>query len=159
VIPGRCRAGKREILANALVLLALIGGTLALGVGVLDFNPSRWTTPWTGDVVLVGAGLLFLGVAFLMPLHGGMINLGIHAEFLAGYTVGALIVRGGVFGPGLQAGLGLVAGAAAGAYGLRHFSVNVLLLPLLILLFIIMMALRREPGMSKQAGFPQGQQP
>jgi len=115
VIPGRCRAGKREVLANALVLLALIGGTHALGVGMLDLNPSRWTAPWTGDVVLVGAGLLFLGVAFLMPLHGGMINLGIHAEFLAGYTVGALIVRGGVFGPGLQAGLGLVAGAAAGA--------------------------------------------
>lgn len=115
MIPGRCRAGKREILANALVLLALIGGTHALGVGVLDLNPSRWTAPWTGDVVLVGAGLLFLGVAFLMPLHGGMINLGIHAEFLAGYSVGAIIVRGGVFGPGLQAGLGLVAGAAVGA--------------------------------------------
>lgn len=115
MIPGRCRAGSREVLANALVLLGLLVGTHALGVGMLDFNPSRWTVPWTGDVVLVAAGLLFLGVAFLTPLHGGMINLGIHAEFLVGYSVGALIVRGGIFGPGLQAGLGLVAGAAAGA--------------------------------------------
>ena len=115
MIPGRCRVGRGEILANALVLLGLIVGTHALGMGVLDFNMSQWTAPWPGDVVLVGAGLLCLGVAFLVPLHAGVLNLGIHAEFLAGYSVGALIVRGGVFGPGLQAGLGLIAGAFAGA--------------------------------------------
>ena len=134
MIPGRCRAGKREILANGLVLLALIAGTHAAGVKALDLDPSRWTAPWTGDVVLVGAGLLFLGIAFLAPLHGGMINLGVHAEFLAGYSVGAVIVRGGIFGPGMQAGLGLVAGAAAGALvglglaALRHrFAVHEIL--------------------------------
>lgn len=115
MVPGRCRAGRRELLANALVLLVLIAGTHALAVGVFDWNPSRWMASWTGDVVLVGAGLLFLGLAFLMPLHGGMMNLGIHAQFLAGYAVGALIVRSGVVGPAGQAGLGLLAGALAGA--------------------------------------------
>jgi len=114
-LPGRARAGRRELFANALTLLVLIAGTHAVAVGALDWNPSRWTAPWSGDVVLVAAGLVFLGLAFLVPLHAGMINLGIHAEFLAGYSVGALIVRGRVFGPAGEAGLGLVAGALAGA--------------------------------------------
>ncbi len=36
MIPGRCRAGRREILANALALLVLIAGTHAVAVGVVD---------------------------------------------------------------------------------------------------------------------------
>jgi ABC-type uncharacterized transport system permease subunit len=115
MVPGRCRAGRRELLANALVLLALVAGTHALGVGMMDWNPSSWTAPWSGNVVLVAAGLLFLGLAFLMPLHAGMINLGVHAQFLAGYSVGALIIRSGVVGPMGQAGLGLLAATLAGA--------------------------------------------
>lgn len=114
LIPGRCRAGRWEIVANLLLVILLIAGTHAIARGSLDFDPSAWTAPWTGDVVLVFAGLLFLGLGFLVPLHAGMLNLGIHAEFLAGFSVAALISRSGV-GPGAQAGLGLVAGAAAGA--------------------------------------------
>ncbi len=139
MIPGRARAGRREILANALALLLLIAGTHAVAVGVVDWDPSRWMAPWSGDVVLVAAGLVFLGLAFLMPLHSGMLNLGIHAEFLAGYSVGALIVRGRVFGPAGEAGLGLVAGALAGALvgmvisGLRRrFAVHEILSGLLL---------------------------
>jgi ABC-type uncharacterized transport system permease subunit len=113
--PGRCRAGRREILANLLVLLLLFAGAYALSKGVLDFDFSRWTAPWTGDVVLVAAGLLFLGLAFLVPIHGGMINLAIHAQFLAGFGAGALIARMAGLEPGAQAGLGLAAGAAIGA--------------------------------------------
>jgi len=103
--------------------------------------------PWSGDVVLVAAGLMFLGIAFLMPLHSGMLNLGIHAEFLAGYSVGALIVRGRVFGPAGEAGLGLVAGALAGALvGMviaalrRRFAVHEILSGLLLASLLVPIA-------------------
>jgi len=112
---GRCRAGRREILANLLVLLALFAGTHALAIGGLDLNPSAWSAPWTGDVVLVSAGLLFLGLAFLMPLHAGLLNLAVHAQFLAGFAVGALVIRSTAVDPSAQAALGLLCGALAGA--------------------------------------------
>lgn len=113
--PGRCRDGRIQLFVNLLVVLVLFAGTHAVAIGSLDLNPSSWAAPWTGDVVLVAAGLLFLGLGFLLPLHAGLVNLAIHAEFLAGFSVGALIVRSGVFEPVAQAGLGLLAGGAAGA--------------------------------------------
>jgi ABC-type uncharacterized transport system permease subunit len=115
VIAGRLNTGRGAILANALVLLLLVAGTHALAVGVLDWNPGRWMAAWSGDVVLVAAGLLFLTLAVLMPLHSGVVNLGVHAQFLAGYAVGALIVREAVLGPAAEAGLSLVAGTIAGS--------------------------------------------
>lgn len=114
ILPGRCRGGKLQLLGNALVVLALFAGTHALALGSVDLNPAAWTAPWTGDVVLVSAGLLFLGLAFLLPLHGGLLNLGIHAQFLVGYSVGALIARGGMVDPAAQAWLALLAGVLAG---------------------------------------------
>jgi simple sugar transport system permease protein len=116
MILGRVRAGRGALLAYALGILGLVAGTHALAVGVLDWNPARWMAAWSGDVVLVAASLLFLALAVLMPLHGGMVNLGVHAQFLAGYSVGALIVREAVLGPAAEAGLGLVAGTLAGSF-------------------------------------------
>lgn len=114
ILPGRCRGGRLQLLGNALVVLALFAGTHALALGSVDLNPAAWAAPWTGDVVLVSAGLLFLGLAFLLPLHGGLLNLGIHAQFLVGYSVGALIARGGMVDPAAQAWLALLAGVLAG---------------------------------------------
>lgn len=114
LVPGRCRGGRLEIIANIVVVLVLFAGTHAIARGALDLDPSSWTAPWGGDVVLVFAGLLFLGLAFLVPLHAGMMNLGIHAEFLAGFSVAALIARSGI-DPGARAGLGLLVAALAGA--------------------------------------------
>ena len=115
ILPGRCRGGKIQILANGLIILALFAGTHALALGSVDLNPAAWAAPWSGDVILVSAGLLFLGLAFLFPLHGGLINLGIHAQFLVGFAVGASIARSGLVDPAGQAALSLIIGAAAGA--------------------------------------------
>jgi ABC-type uncharacterized transport system permease subunit len=114
-LPGRCRGGKLVILVNGLVVLALFAGTHALALGSVDLNPGAWAAPWTGDVVLVSAGLLFLGLAFLFPLHGGLLNLGIHGQFLAGFAVGASIARAGLVDTAGQATLSLIVGALAGA--------------------------------------------
>jgi simple sugar transport system permease protein len=134
MIAGRLNTGKGAVLANALILLALVAGTHALAVGVLDWNPARWMTAWSGDVVLVAAGLLFLTLAVLLPLHSGFINLGVHAQFLAGYSIGALIVREAVLGPAAEAGLSLIAGTIAGsavgvmiAWLRRRFAVHEIL--------------------------------
>ena len=114
ILPGRCRGGKLQILGNALVVLALFAGTHALALGSVDLNPAAWAAPWTGDVVVVSAGLLFLGLAFLFPLHGGLLNLGIHAQFLVGYAVGAAVVRSEIVDPAAQAWLALLGGILAG---------------------------------------------
>lgn len=114
IVPGRCRAGRREIVANLVVVILLFAGTQAIARGALDLDPTTWSAPWSGDVVLVFAGLLFLGLGFLVPLQAGMLNLGIHAEFLAGFSVAALIARSGIV-PAAQAGIGLLAAATAGA--------------------------------------------
>jgi simple sugar transport system permease protein len=115
ILPGRCRGGKIAILANAALVIVLFAGTHALALGTVDLNPAAWATPWTGDVVLVSAGLLFLGLAFLLPLHGGLVNLGIHAQFLVGASVAAAIARAGYADPGAGVGLALLAAIAAGA--------------------------------------------
>ena len=91
MIPGRMRGGRAALLANAIAFLALAIGTQVLARGSLPWNPAAWAAPWSGDFVLVAAGLLFLGLGFLMPLHAGVLNLGVHAQFLAGFAVAAAI--------------------------------------------------------------------
>lgn len=113
--PGRVRAGRWELLANALLVLLLIVGTQVLARGPLPWSPAAWAMPWSGDVVLVTAGLLFLGLGFLAPLHAGLVNVGIYAEFVAGFALAACVTQIRAMDPGARAGLALVAGAAAGA--------------------------------------------
>jgi len=137
--PGRCRAGRWELLANALLVLLLIVGTQVLARGPLPWSPSAWAMPWSGDVVLVTAGLLFLGLGFLTPLHAGLVNVGIYAEFLAGFALAACVTQVRSLEAGGRAGLALVAGAAAGAvvgaaiaWVRRRFAVHEVLSGLLL---------------------------
>jgi len=115
VIPGRCRAGWRPRLANAISFVLLVAGTQMLARQSSPWNPSAWSAPWSGDVILVMAGLLFLGLGFMLPLHAGVLNLGIYAQFLAGLAVGSLITRNPAIDPTARAALALLAGALAGA--------------------------------------------
>jgi len=115
VIPGRCRGGAWSILANVAAFVLLAAGTQFLARQSSPGNPVAWAALWTGDFVFVAAGLLFLGLGFLMPLHAGVLNLGIYAQFLAGFAVAAAIVRTPSIEPAARAGLALAAGAGAGA--------------------------------------------
>jgi general nucleoside transport system permease protein len=115
VIPGRVRAGWLAIAANVFLLAVLFVGSHLLYIGA-GGAASPVGSLWSSDLILVAAGLLFLGLAFLLPLHAGLLNLAIHAQFLAGFAVGSLITRYGAIVPGAQAGLGLLAGALAGAF-------------------------------------------
>ncbi|HYQ88257.1 MAG TPA: hypothetical protein VEU09_01360 [Candidatus Binatia bacterium] len=115
MIPGRVRGGWGAIAANAAAFLLLALGTQVLAQQASPWDPSAWAAPWTGDVILVLATLLFLGLAFTMPLHAGVVNLGIFAQFLAGFSVGALVARSPSIDPGARAVLALLAGAGAGA--------------------------------------------
>jgi simple sugar transport system permease protein len=139
VIPGRCRGGRWPLLANVLAFAALAAGTQVLAHGSAEWNPAAWAAPWSGDLVLVMAGLLFLGLGFLLPLHAGVVNLGIHAQFLAGFSVAAAIARAGSLDPATRAGLALLAGACAGAltgaamiWLRRRFAVHEILSGLLL---------------------------
>jgi simple sugar transport system permease protein len=113
--PGRCRSGRWELFGSAIALLLLVAGTQALARGPLPWSPAAWAMPGTGDVVLVAAGLLFLGLGFLTPLHAGVVNLAIYPEFLAGFALAACTAHLGGIPPGARAALALVAGAAGGA--------------------------------------------
>ena len=115
MIPGRVRAGWLPILANAATFALLAVGTQLLARQSSPWNPAAWSAPWTGDVVLVTAGLLFLGLGFMMPLHAGVMNLAIYAEFLAGFAVAIEVMRTPGIDPTARAGLALLAGAGAGA--------------------------------------------
>lgn len=115
MIPGRFRGGPRAILANALLLLVLIIGTQVVSLRISEMEPSTWPTPWSGNIILAAAGLLFLGLAFLFPLHAGLLNLAIQGQFLAGFAAGSLVTHYASVLPGALVGLALVAGAAAGA--------------------------------------------
>lgn len=115
MIPGRMRSGWWPMLANVAAFLLLVAGSQILARQSTPWNPSAWAAPWGGDVILVTAGLLFLGFGFLVPLHAGVLNLGIQAQFLAGFAVAAAIARLDTIDPIARAGLSLVAGAAAGA--------------------------------------------
>jgi ABC-type uncharacterized transport system permease subunit len=114
VIPGRCRGGWLTIGANALVVAVLFAGTHLLYVGA-GGEGSPGAALRSSDLFLVAAGLLFLGLGVLLPLHAGLLNVAIHAQFLAGFAVGSTIARYAAIVPGAQAGLGLLAGALAGA--------------------------------------------
>jgi simple sugar transport system permease protein len=83
---------------NAVLLVALFTGTylVAMSTGT---STAAWS-PWSGDIILVAAGLLFLGLAFLLPLHAGLINLGIHGQFLVGFVAGSLVTRNTALLPG-----------------------------------------------------------
>lgn len=113
--PGRCRSGRWELLGNSVGLLLLIVGTQALARGPLPWSPSAWAMPGTGDVVLVAAGLLFLGLGFLTPLHAGLVNLAIYPQFLAGFALAACAGKLTLVPAGARAALALIAGAAAGS--------------------------------------------
>jgi simple sugar transport system permease protein len=113
-VPGRCRAGRPELFANAVALLVLIVGTQIAARGSLPWSPAAWATPWSGDIVLVTAGLLFLGLGFLTPLHAGVVNLALYAQFLAGFALATAVTRAAGLDPAVRAGLSLAAGAGAG---------------------------------------------
>jgi general nucleoside transport system permease protein len=139
VIPGRCRSGWRSLLANAAAFALLAAGTQFLARQSSSWNPAAWAAPWTGDVILVMAGLIFLGLAFLMPLQAGVLNLGIFAQFLSGFAVAATISRSTAIDPSARAFLALLAGSAAGALAgalmlwlKRQFAVHEVLSGLLL---------------------------
>jgi simple sugar transport system permease protein len=116
VIPGRVRGGTWPLLANVAAFVLLAVGTQMLArQSSSPWDPSAWSKPWSGDVILVFSTLLFLGMAFVMPLHSGVLNLGIYAQFLAGFVVAAAISGSPVINPALRATLALLAGAGAGA--------------------------------------------
>jgi len=115
MMPGRVRGGRTALLFNVLAFLALAVGTQVVARGSVPWNPAAWAAPWSGDLVLVTASFLFLGLGFLMPLHAGVLNLGIHAQFLVGFAVAAAITRAEAIDPSTRAGLALLAGALAGS--------------------------------------------
>jgi len=115
VIPGRCRGGVWAVVANVAVLASLVVGTQFLSRELGAGPASALTAPWSGDVILVASGLLFLGLAFLLPLHAGLLNLAIHAQFLAGFAAGSLVPQYLDLTPGGEASIALAIGAAAGA--------------------------------------------
>jgi general nucleoside transport system permease protein len=139
VIPGRCRGGIWTVLANLAVLAALFVGTQFLARELGAEPASASTAPWSGDVILVASGLLFLGLAFLLPLHAGLLNLAIHAQLLAGFAAGSLVPLYLDLIPGAEASLALAVGAAAGlltgivvAWLKRRFAIHEILSGLLL---------------------------
>ena len=115
MIPGRVRGGWRVVAANALAFLLLVVGTQLLARQSSPWDPSAWAAPWTGDVVLVLATFLFLGLSVTMPLHAGVVNLGVYAQFLAGFAAAAAIAHSSALDPGARVPLGVLAGGGAGA--------------------------------------------
>lgn len=112
---GRVRSGWLPLAANALAFLVLAAGTQLLARQGTPWDPAAWSSPWSGDVVLVFATLLFLGMAFTMPSHAGVVNLAMYAQFLAGFSVAAAVARSTSIEPAGLAALALLAGAVAGA--------------------------------------------
>ena len=137
--PGRFRAGRGALLANAALVLLLLAGTQAVARGSLPWSPAAWAMPWSGDVVLVTATLLFLGLGLLTPLHAGIFNVAIYPQFLSGFVLAAAVSRLQAVEPAARAGLSLLAGAAAGAalgalvlWLRRRFAVHEILSGLLL---------------------------
>ncbi len=115
MIPGRIRSGWGPLAANVLAFLVLAAGTQFLARQSAPWDPSAWSAPWSGDLVLVCATLLFLGMAFTMPFHAGVMNLAMYAQFLAGFAIAAAIARFSSIDPSVRAAVALLAGAGAGA--------------------------------------------
>jgi simple sugar transport system permease protein len=125
--------------ANAAVLLSLFVGTHLVALAAGAPEGAAWPSPWSGDIVLTAAGLLFLGLGFLLPLHAGLLNVAIQGQFLAGFVAGSLVARLEAFTPGAGGGVALLAGVAAGAgvgvlvaWVKRRFAVHEILSGLLI---------------------------
>lgn len=115
MIPGRLRSGWTPWAVNAAAFLLLAVGTQMIARQAAPWDPTAWAAPWSGDVILTLATLLFLGLSFTMPLHSGVLNLGIYAQFLAGFATAAAVSRAGGIDPSARAGLAALAGAGAGA--------------------------------------------
>jgi len=115
VIPGRVRSGWWPWVLNAAVFLVLAAGTQMIARQGAPWDPASWAAPWSGDVILVFASLLLLGLCFVLPLHAGVLNLGIYAQFLAGFATAAVISRMTFLDATMRAGLSALGGAAAGA--------------------------------------------
>jgi len=115
VIPGRIRGGWPPWVGNAVAFLLLAAGTQAIARQGTPWDPAAWAAPWSGEVILALGTLLFLGLAFTMPLHAGVLNVGIYAQFLAGFAVAGAVGRMTAIDPWARAGLAALAGAAAGA--------------------------------------------
>jgi len=114
VIPGRVRAGWGPLLGNVAVFLLLAAGSQLLAPQPVSWDPTTWSWSWS-EGILVLVNLLFLGLAFLVPLHSGVLNLGLYAEFLAGLSVASVIGGISSIDPPVRALLGVLAGAGAGA--------------------------------------------
>jgi general nucleoside transport system permease protein len=139
VIPGRVRGGIWALVANGLILAVLFVGTRLISEELGAAPASALTAPWSGDIILTAAGLLFLGLAFLLPLHAGLVNLAIHGQVLAGFAVGSLVTRYLDLVPAGSASLALAIGATAGAtvgvvvaWLKRRFAIHEILSGLLI---------------------------
>ena len=114
MIPGRVRGGWAPCLGNVAVFLLLAAGSQLLAPGPVSWDPSTWSFSWS-EGILVLVNLLFLGLAFVVPLHGGVLNLGLYAEFLAGLCVASVIGSIASIDPPVRALLAVLAGAGAGA--------------------------------------------
>ena len=115
MIPGRMRSGWIPWALNGGAFLLLAVGTQMIARQEAPWDPAAWAAPWSGDVILTLATLLFLGLSFVMPLHSGVLNLGIYAQFLAGFATAAAVARAQAIDPSARAGLAALAGAGAGA--------------------------------------------
>ena len=114
MIPGRVRAGWGPLLGNVAVFLLLAVGSQLLAPGPVSWDPTTWSWSWS-EGILVLVTLLFLGLAFVVPLHGGVLNLGLYAEFLAGLTVASVLGSISSIDPPVRALLAVFGGALAGA--------------------------------------------
>ena len=114
MIPGRIRGGWPSWVANAVTFLLLAAGTQVIARQAAPWDPTAWSMPGTGEVILTLATLLFLGLAFMLPLHSGVLNLGIYAEFLAGFAAAAAVARLTAIEPSMRAGAAALGGALAG---------------------------------------------
>ncbi len=113
MIPGRVRAGWGPLLGNIVAFLLLAVGTQMLAPSRPAWDLSSWSLSWS-EGILVLVNLLFLGLAFLVPLHSGVLNLGLFAQVLAGLSAASAIGGMSSLDPSMRALLGILGGAAAG---------------------------------------------
>ena len=108
------RSGWVPWALNGAAFLLLALGTQMIARQAAPWDPAAWSAPWSGDVILTLATLLFLGVAIVTPLHTGVLNLGVYAQFLAGFAAAAAIARVPSLDPSARGALAALAGALAG---------------------------------------------
>ena len=108
------RSGWVPWALNGAAFLLLALGTQMIARQAAPWDPAAWSAPWSGDVILTLATLLFLGVAIVTPLHTGVLNLGVYAQFLAGFAAAAAVGRVPSLDPSARGALAALAGALAG---------------------------------------------